>query len=115
VVARVEIGDSYPSWASAWFFLRRRRGELRPLAQRAVEGFASGRGQLPADAEGFVRCAQVIANLHDRRAVEVLRVGFFQYRSLADGTIDRAHFSEIMAVVPEAAFGWLQLSKPPPA
>lgn len=61
-----------------------------------------------------MRYAQVIVSLEDRRAVEVLRVGFFQYRALADGTLDREHFSEIMAVVPEAAFGWLQLSKPPP-
>ena len=47
-------------------------------------------------------------------AVEVLRVGFFQYRALPDGSLDRKHFDEIMAVVPEAAFGWLRVSKHPP-
>lgn len=99
---------------SAWFFLRPRLGELRPLSQRAAEAFIPDGGRLPADAEGFVRYAQVIVSLQDRRALEVLRVGFFQYRALPDGTLDREHFQEIMAAVPEAAFGWLQLSKPPP-
>jgi hypothetical protein len=99
---------------SAWCFLRPRPGELRPLAQSTAEAFISDEGRLPVDAEGFVRYAQVIVSLEARRAVEVLRVGFFQYRALPDGTLDREHFREIMAAVPEAAFGWLQLSKPPP-
>jgi len=99
---------------SAWFFLRPRPGELRPLAQRAAQTFISDGGRLPADAEGFVRYAEVIVSLEDRQAVEVLRVGFFQYRALADGTVDREYVREIMATVPEAAFGWLELSKPPP-
>ena len=46
--------------------------------------------------------------------MEVLRVDFLQYRALADGTLDREHFREIMAVIPVAAFGWLRASKPPP-
>ena len=100
--------------ASVWSFLRPQPGELFPVAQRALEDFLSGAGRLPADADGFVRCAQVIVNLRNRRAVEVLRVGFSQYRALEDGRLDREHFREIMAAVPEAAFGWLQLSKPPP-
>lgn len=29
-------------------------------------------------------------------------------------TLDRRHFNDIMAAGTEAAFGWLQLSKPPP-
>jgi hypothetical protein len=78
-----------------------------------VDEFLSRAGRLPADAEGFVRYAQVIVNLENRRAVEVLRVGFFQYRALKDGRLDRGHFRQIMATVSEAAFGWLQLSKPP--
>ena len=99
---------------SAWVFLRPRPGELHPLAQRTAEAFLCRGGRIPADAEGFVRYAQVIVSLHDRHAVKVLRVGFFQYRALPDGSLDRAHFDEIMAIVPEAAFGWLQVSKPPP-
>ena len=98
---------------TTWFFLRPRPGELRPLAQSAAGTFIFEGGRLPADAEGFVRYAEVIVSLHDRRAVEVLRVGFFQHRALADGTLDREHFREIMAIVPEAVFGWLELSKPP--
>jgi hypothetical protein len=94
--------------------LRSRPGELQPVTQSAVEAFISGGGRLAADADGFVRYAQVIVSLHARRAVEVLRVGFFQYRALKDGTLDREHFREIMAVIPEAAFGWLRASQPPP-
>ena len=100
--------------ASVWTFLRRQPGELRPVAQRAVEQFISKAGCLPGDAEGFVRYVQVVVNLQNRRATEVLHVGFFQYRVLRNGRLDRKHFREIMAAVPEAAFGWLQLTKPPP-
>lgn len=53
-------------------------------------------------------------SLQNRRAVEVLRLGFFQYRALKNGTLDRRHFDEIMRTVPEAALGWLQFSSPPP-
>ncbi len=98
---------------TAWTFLRPRPGELMPLAQKAVEAFIRDGGSLPADAEGFVRYAQVIVSIHDRRAVKVLRLGFFQYRALADGTLDRKHFRKIMEVIPEAAFGWLALDKLP--
>lgn len=95
-----------------WSFLRPHPGGLCPVAQRALDEFLSDARRLPADAEGFVRYAQVIVNLENRCAVEVLRVGFFQYRVLRDGRLDREHFHQIMAAVPEAAFGWLQLSKP---
>ncbi len=98
---------------SVWSFLRPRPGELRPVTQSAVEAFISGGGRLAPDADGFIRYAQVIVSLHDRRAVEVLRVGFFQYRAFTDGTLDREHFREIMTVIPEAAFGWLRVSQPP--
>ena len=98
----------------AWFFLRRQPGELCPLTQSAVEAFISKGGRLPADTEGFVRYAQVVVSLQNRRAVEVLQLGFFQYRALKDGTLDRSHFDEILRTVPEAAFGWLQLSRPAP-
>ena len=97
-----------------WFFVRSRPGELSPLALRAAEAFLSGSGRLPPDPESFVRYAQVIVRLQDRRAVEVERVGFFQYRALKDGRLDRRHFQKILEAVPEAAFGWLQLEKPPP-
>ncbi len=79
-----------------------------------MEDFVCKHGRLPVDAEGFVRCAEVIVNLNDRRAVEVLRVGFHQYRALEDGTLDSKHFGEIMAAIPEATFGSLPLSKPTP-
>lgn len=99
---------------SAWFFQRRQPGELCPLAQSAVDAFMLKGGRISADAEGFVRYAQVIVSLENRRAVEVVRVGFFQYRARKDGTLDRDHFDEIKRAVPGAAFGWLQIDKPPP-
>jgi hypothetical protein len=56
--------------ARAWFFLRSRPGELRPLAQSVVDDFFFRAGRLPADAEGIVRYAEVFVLLEDRRAVE---------------------------------------------
>jgi hypothetical protein len=100
--------------ASIWTFLRPRLGDLHPVTQRAVDDFLCKAGRLPADEEGFVRYAQVIVNLENRRAVEVLRVGFFQHRALKNSTLDHRHFREVMATVPEAAFGWLQLDESPP-
>jgi hypothetical protein len=99
---------------SVWTFLRSKPGEIFPVAQRAVDDFFANIGRLPADEKGLVRYAQVIVNLENRRAVEVLRIGFFQYRALRNGRLNRRHFREIIAALPEAAFGWLQLSKPPP-
>jgi hypothetical protein len=99
---------------SVWTFLRSKTGEIFPVAQRAVDDFLANTGRLAADEEGFVRCAQVIVNLENRHVIEVLRVGFFQYRALDDGRIDPEHSREVMATVHEAAFGWLQLTKPPP-
>jgi len=99
---------------SVWSFLRPQTGELCPVARGALEDFLYNAGRLRADGDGFVRCAEVFVNLRNRRAVEVMRVGFFQYRALDDGRLDREHFREIMAAAPEAAFGWLRLSKPPP-
>jgi hypothetical protein len=99
---------------SIWTFLRPRPGDLHPVTQRAVDDFLYKAGRLPADAEGIVRYAQVIVSLENRSAVEVLRVGFFQYRALKNGTLDRRHFRQVMATVPEAAFGWLRLDELPP-
>ncbi len=98
----------------AWSFLRPRPGELHPLAQRAVDAFFFQDGPLPVDEEGFVRVAEVLVLLEDRRAVEVLRVGYFQHRALADGALDRERYREVMAAAGEAAFGHLALSRPPP-
>jgi hypothetical protein len=100
--------------AAIWTFLRPRPGELHRVSQRAVDDFLSGGGRLQADAEGFARYAQVTVNLENRRAVEVLRVGFFQYRARKDGRLDRKHFQEYSAAAADAAFGWLQLDELPP-
>ena len=99
---------------SIWTFLRPRPGDLHPVTYRAVDDFLTHAGRLPPDEEGFVRYAQVIVKLRNRRATEVLRVGFFQYRALKDGRLDRRHFRKVMEAVPEAAFGWLQVDTPPP-
>jgi hypothetical protein len=99
---------------SVWTFLRSKPGDIFPVAQRAMDDFLDNTGRLPPDEEGFVRYAQVIVNLENRRAVEILRIGFFQYCALRNGKLNRRHFREIMAALPEAALGGLHLSKPPP-
>jgi hypothetical protein len=98
---------------TAWYFQRTRLGELCALTNSAVDAFIFKRGRLPADAEGFVRYAEVVVSLKNRRAEKVLSVGFFQHRALEDGRIDRDHYDEILRTVPGAAFGSLQLEKPP--
>jgi hypothetical protein len=100
--------------SALWTFLRPRPGELHRVSQRAVDDFLSRGGRLQADAEGFARYAQVSVNLENRRAVEVLRVGFYQHRVRKDGRLDRKHFQEYCTAAADAAFGWLQLDKPPP-
>ena len=99
---------------SVWTFLRSKPGEIFPVAQRAMDDFLANTGRLPPDEEGLVRYAQVIVNLENRRAVEILRIGFFQYCALRNGKLNRRHFREIMAALPEVALGGLRLSKPPP-
>jgi len=83
-------------------------------APRAVDDFFFRDGQLPADQAGFVRYAEVMVLLADRRAVEVLRVGYVQHRTRADGTLDRQRHMEVMAATGEAAFGHLPFPRPPP-
>ena len=100
--------------ARAWFFLRPQPGELCALAQSAVEDFFFRDGRLPIDHEGVVRYAEVVVLLEDRRAVEVLRVGFFQHRTRANGTLDRKSYMKVTAAAGEAAFGHLSFPKPPP-
>jgi len=99
---------------SAWTFLRAQPGELRLVSQRAVDEFISNAGRLPADDEGFVRYVEVVVNLENRRAVEVLRIGFYQHRVLENGKLDRKHFRAVMATVGEVAFGGLRITEPQP-
>ena len=70
--------------ASVWTFLRPHSGELHAVTQRAVSEFLSSAGRLPTDAEGYVRYAEVVVNLENRQAVQLLRVGFYQYRALIE-------------------------------
>ncbi len=94
-----------------WTFLRQRQGELRPVSMRALDGFVSGSGRLPVEDDGFVRYAQVIVSLENRRAIEVVRVGFYQHRALKNGTLDREHFQKLMAIGSEAATGGILASR----
>jgi hypothetical protein len=98
-----------------WYFLRSRPGDLRSLPRAHVDRFFSGGGRLDNDG-GVVRYVEVVVQLEDRRAVEVLRVTGFQHRALADGTIDRNHLFDVMALAGEAASGGLVSSafKSPP-
>jgi hypothetical protein len=97
-----------------WYFRRPRRGELLPLPRAALDRFFFHGGQLPADEEGFVRYIEVTVRLQRREPVEVVRVGAFQHRVLADGTLDRKHLNRVMALAGESVFGGLSLFKPPP-
>lgn len=99
---------------SVWFFQRMRPGELCPLTQSALDAFMFKGGRLARDAEGFVAYAQVVVSLSNRCAQDVLRVGFFRYRALDDGRLDRNYYDEIKRTIPVAAFGWLRLDKSPP-
>ena len=97
-----------------WYFLRPRAGELRPVPRSAVEAFFFGEGRLPCDEEGLVRFVEVLVRLQDRKAVEATRIAFPQCRALEDGTLDREHRQEVMALAGEVAFGGLALFEPPP-
>lgn len=108
------VGHPIVMGTSVWFFLRTQPGEFRRLTLRTAEGFFRGDRQLSADPDGLVKYAQVVVNIAHRHAVEVLSVGFFQCRTLPDGTLDPEHWREITAATSEAAFGGLQLSKPTP-
>jgi hypothetical protein len=100
--------------ATVWFFLRPRVDELCPVALAKVEDFFIRGGRFPTDEEGFVRYAEVSVLLEDRRAVEVLRVGYFQHRARADGTLDRDRHMEVMAAAGEASFGQMPFPELPP-
>jgi hypothetical protein len=104
VLATVAIAIDPHGVMAIWYFLRTRPGELRPLPRAQVEAFFSDRGLLPND-HRVVRYAEVVVQLENRKAVAVVQVGCFQCRALADGTIDRKHLQEVMALAGEAAFG----------
>lgn len=88
-----------------WYFLRSRPGRLRSITRKSIDAFFHKEGTLPVDDDGLVRSAQVIVQLLERRAVEVIQVDFFQSRALEDGTIDGKHLWEVMATGGMAAFG----------
>ena len=96
-----------------WTFLRSREGELRPVSQRAVDEFFARTGTLPADADGFVRFAEVVVDVVERCAVEVLRVGFHQHKALKNGKLDRKYFKAVVDAAPDL-IAWLGIVKPPP-
>jgi hypothetical protein len=99
--------------ATVWYFLRPPSGELYPVACAAVEAFFAGKASLPADPDGSVRYVEVAVRLEHRRAVEVLRVGYFQQRVGRGGKLDQRHLREVMAVAGEATFGGLGVTRPP--
>jgi len=99
---------------TVWYFLRPGPGELRPVPRATVEAFFLSKGRLPRDENGLVRLVEVLVHLQDRKAVEVTRITFPQYRALEDGTLDREHHQEVMALTGEVAFGGLALLEPPP-
>jgi hypothetical protein len=84
-----------------WHFLRPRPGELRPVASAAFDAFYFHDGRLPADEHGLVLYLQVVVRLENRHAVEVVSVGAFQSRTLADGRLDREHLDDIHRLVGE--------------
>lgn len=109
-----DFGDVVRMGLSTWFFIRPRPGELRPVALRRIEDFFNGDGQLPADDEGRVQYAEVMVRLEDRRAVEVVRLSYFQCRAQADGTLDRQHYMAMTATALEAASRGIISPQPTP-
>jgi hypothetical protein len=95
-----------------WYFLCARPGELRPLPLAQVDAFFSSGGRLPDD-NGVVRYLEVVVQFEDRKAVEVLRITGSQHRVIADGTLDRQHLGEVMALAGEAALGGVLAFKRP--
>lgn len=93
-----------------WTFVRTEPGELRSVALRAVEAFMDSTGRLPVADDGFVRYAQVVVRLENRRAIEVVQIGFHRHRALADGTLDREGFDRVLALIAQATSSRL----PPP-
>lgn len=110
----LDLRDLVSMGLRVWYFLRHQPGDLRPIPASLVERFLSGQDRLPVDADGFVRYAQVIVRTEDRRATDVVQVGFYQDRAMKNGKLDRKHHREVMAVIPEVAFGGLQPSEPAP-
>jgi len=95
---------------TVWYFVRSGPGELNPLPRARVERFFDG-ARMPQD-DGVLRYVQVVVRLEDRKPVEVGRIGYFQHRVLRNGTLDREHMQEVMAVASEAAFGGMVGSEP---
>ena len=100
--------------ATLWYFLRLRPGELRSVPTTKVNAFFERGGVLPAGEDGFVRYAEVVVLVHERRAVEVTRVGYFKYQVAADGTLNESHLRAVAQSAGEAALGQLGgLAVPP--
>ncbi len=97
---------------TVWYFVRSGPGELHPLPRAQVERFFDG-ARIPHD-EGVLRYVQVIVRLENRSPVEIGRIGYFQHRVRRNGTLDREHLQEVMALVGEAAFGGMVSSEPAP-
>ncbi len=90
---------------TAWYFLRLGPGELRSIPRARVDAFFDRGGVLPFGEDGFVRYAQLIVLLQERRAVEVERIGYFKYRVLDDGRLDVEHRHAVLRVTSEAMCG----------
>ena len=65
----------------------------------------SGEVSLPGDDDGYIRYVQVVVRLENRRAVELVSVGFFRTGVLADGHVDPEHEYEVMAAVGDMMSG----------
>jgi hypothetical protein len=87
-----------------WYFLRLAPGELRPVARATLDRFFLREATLP-NHEGMARYVDVVVGVEDRKAVEVVRYGGFQYRVDAHGTLDAQQLGEVMALASEAVLG----------
>ena len=87
-----------------WYLLRPAPGELRPVAGANLDRFVRREATLP-NHEGMARYVEVVVLMVDRKAVEVVRFGGFQYRVDADGKLDPQHLGEVMAVAGQVVLG----------
>jgi hypothetical protein len=99
---------------SIWYFLHQGPGTFRPLAAKAFEAFMSGQVSLPRDEDGYVRYAEVVVQLQNRRATKVVSARFYRMRTLEDGHVDPDHPFEVMAAAGGAVSGVFAAVYPTP-
>ena len=80
------------------------RASLRPVARANLDRFVRREATLPSH-QGIARYVEVIVEMEDCKAAEVVRFGGFQYRVDADAKLDPQHLGEVMALAGQVVLG----------